>query len=311
MDPDKKRNPVFEDVALGVGTSAWGDRFLWGYRQGYQDQDLREAFERAVEAGVNFFDSAESYGSGRSEELLGEFLKSTSQPIKIATKFFPYPWRLTRGGLLRALRGSLRRLDRSKVELYQLHWATPPVTIETWMEAMVEAYHAGMIGAIGVSNCDRSQTQRAYDTLTREGIPLASNQVEYNLLNRQIEKNGLLEFCQELGITLIAYSPMARGVLTGKYSPQNPPRGMRSLTYTPQLLAKCQPLINQLKKIGSEHGGKTAGQVALNWVMCKGAIPIPGAKNFLQAEQNVGAAGWQLTQEEVMALDDFSDRALK
>lgn len=311
MDQGSKRNPVYEEVEMGVGTSAWGDRFMWGYRQGYQDQDLRAAFESAVSAGVRFFDSAESYGSGRSEELLGEFIKNTPAPIKIATKFFPYPWRLTRGSLLKALRGSLGRLGRSKVEVYQLHWATPPVTIETWMEAMVEAYHAGMIGAIGISNCDRSQTQRAYDALTRAGIPLASNQVEYNLINRQIEKNGLLDFCRDLGIAVIAYSPMAKGVLTGKFTPQNPPRGMRSLTYTPQLLAKCQLLINQLKKIGSEHGGKTAGQVALNWVICKGAIPIPGAKNLSQAEQNVGAAGWRLTEEEIANLDDLSDRALK
>jgi aryl-alcohol dehydrogenase-like predicted oxidoreductase len=310
MDLGSKRNPIFEDVELGIGTSAWGDRFLWGYRQGYQDKDLREAFECAVAAGVRFFDSAESYGSGRSEELLGEFLKATPIPIKIATKFMPYPWRLSKGSLLRALRGSLTRLGRSKVELYQLHWATPPVTIETWMEAMVEAYHAGMIGAIGISNCDRNQTQRAYDTLTRAGIPLASNQVEYNLINRQIEKDGLIELCQELGVTVIAYSPIAKGVLTGKFTPQNPPRGMRSLIYTPQLLVKCQSLINQLKKIGADHGGKTAGQVALNWILCKGAIPIPGAKNLSQAEQNSGAAGWRLKEEEVLLLDDFSDRAL-
>ncbi len=311
MELGSKRNPIFAEVELGVGTSAWGDRFMWGYRQGYSDQDLRQAFESAVAAGVRLFDSGESYGSGRSEELLGEFMKTTPVPIKIATKFFPYPWRLTRGSLLRALRGSLGRLGRGRVDLYQLHWATPPVTIETWMEAMIEAYHAGMIGAIGISNCDRSQTQRAYDVLTRAGIPLASNQVEYHLLNRQVEKNGLMEACQELGVSVIAYSPMAKGVLTGKFTPQTPPRGMRSLTYTPQLLAKAQPLINQLKKIGSEHGGKNAGQVALNWIICKGAIPIPGAKNLSQAEQNVGAAGWRLTEDEVAILDDFSDRALK
>jgi len=99
--------------------------------------------------------------------------------------------------------------------------------------------------------------------------------------------------------------------LTGKFTPQNPPRGMRSLTYTPQILAKCQPLINQLKKMGAEHGGKTAGQVAINWIICKGAIPIPGAKNDSQAEQNVGSAGWRLTEDEVTTLDDFSDRAFK
>lgn len=311
MAPETKRNPIFEGIELGVGTSSWGDRFMWGYRLGYQDQDLRQAFDVSVSAGIRLFDTAESYGSGRSEELLGEFLKEKTTSVKIATKFMPYPWRLTRSALLRALKGSQNRLGRTKIDLYQLHWPYLPVTIETWMEAMAEAYQAGMIGAIGISNCDRSQTQRAYDALTRAGIPLASNQVEYNLLNRQIEKNGLLEFCRELGIAIIAYSPIAKGILTGKYTPQNPPRGIRSLTYTPQFLAKCQLLINQLKKIGADHGGKSAGQVALNWTICKGTLPIPGEKNLIQAEQNVASAGWKLTDEEIATLDDLSDRALR
>ncbi len=310
MGLENRRHPIFEGVELGVGTGAWGDRFMWGYRQAYQDKDLKEAFEFSVNAGVSFFDTAESYGAGHSEELVGEFAKNYTGALRIATKFMPYPWRLTRGALLRALRASLNRLGRTKIDLYQLHWPTPPVTIETWMEAMAEAYHAGMIGAIGISNCDRSQTQRAYDVLTRVGIPLASNQVEYNLVNRQVEKNGLLAFCQELGIAVIAYSPIAKGVLTGKFTPQDPPRGIRSLRFPPQFLARCQPLFNQLKKIGAEHDGKTAGQVALNWAICKGTIPIPGAKNLAQAEQNAGSAGWMLTDEEVATLDDFSDRVV-
>lgn len=311
MNIEIKRHPIFEGIELGIGCWQWGERFYWGYGQDYQDKDIQQAFNAATAADVRFFDTAEIYGSGQSESLLGGFLKTSSEPLIVATKFMPYPWRLWRGSLLRALRSSLNRLGRLKVELYQIHVPLPPVRIETWMEAMIEAYQAGMIGAIGVSNCDRSQTQRAYDALTRAGISLASNQVEYSLLNRKIEKNGLLKFCQELGITVIAYSPIAKGVLTGKYTAKNPPRGFRSSTYTTGLLGKVQPLINQLKKIGSEHGGKTAGQIALNWTICKGTIPIPGTKNQGQAEQNIAAAGWRLNDDEVALLDDLSDRIYK
>jgi len=311
MSSELKRHPVFEGIEIGVGCWQWGERFYWGYGQDYNAQDIQKAFQSAVAAGGRFFDTAEIYGSGRSETLLGSFLKETDIPIKVATKFMPYPWRLGRGSLLSALRASLGRLGRTKVELYQIHQPNPPVKVETWMEAMAEAYQAGMIGAIGVSNYDRSKTQRAYDALTRAGISLASNQVEYSLLNRKIEKNGLLKACQELGITIIAYSPMAKGVLSGKYTPKNPPRGFRSATYTPGLLTRAQLLINQLKKIGADHGGKSASQVALNWTICKGTLPIPGVKNQAQAEQNMAAAGWRLTEDEVALLDDLSDRVYK
>jgi aryl-alcohol dehydrogenase-like predicted oxidoreductase len=311
MDSEVKRAAVFEGVEMGVGCWQWGERFYWGYGQDYQDADIRQAFDTSVAAGARFFDTAEIYGSGYSETLLGEFLKNTNESIKVATKFMPYPWRLRRGALLRALRASLGRLGRNQVELYQIHQPLPPVRIETWMEGMIEAYQAGMIGAIGVSNYDRSQTQRAFDSLTRAGIPLASNQVEYSLLNRKVEKNGLIQHCRELGITIIAYSPMAKGVLTGKYSPTNLPRGFRATTYTHGLLVKVLPLVNQLKKIGADHGGKTAGQVALNWTICKGTIPIPGVKNQSQAEQNNAAVGWRLSESEEALLDDLSDRIYK
>ncbi len=311
MDFEVKRHPIFDGVEMGVGTAAWGDRFMWGYRQSYQDEDLKGAFDASMAAGITCFDTAEVYGSGRAEALLGEFMKTAEPPVKIITKFMPYPWRLGRGSLLSALRASLGRLGKVKAALYLVHQPLPPVRVETWMEAMTEAYQAGMIEAIGVSNYDRSRTQRAYDALTRSGISLAANQVEYSLLNRRIEKNGLLEFCRNLGITVIAYSPLAKGVLTGKYTPQNPLRGARSTLYTPGFIAKAQTLINQLKKIGADHGGKSAAQVAINWTMCKGAIPIPGAKNLQQAEQNAGAAGWRLEEGEVSLLDELSDRVYK
>jgi aryl-alcohol dehydrogenase-like predicted oxidoreductase len=137
---------------------------------------------------------------------------------------------------------------------------------------------------------------------------LSSNQLEYSLLDRRIEKNGLLAQCQELGITCIAYSPIAKGVLSGKYSRRHPLSGLRSRKYPVKYLDQIEPLIRLLKEIGDSHDGKTPAQVALNWVMCKGAIPIPGVKTLQQAEENLGALGWRLSENEVAALDDTTDR---
>lgn len=301
---------VFENVEIGIGTWAWGDRIFWGYGSGYDDQDLKEVFEFCCQKGFTFFDTAEVYGQGRSERLLGKFMQETNHPVRIATKFMPFPWRLNKNSLRRALQASLKRLERSKVELYKIHWPFPPVRIETWMEALAESVQDGLVEAVGVSNYDRTQMQRAFESLARMGVPLASNQVEYHLLNRKVEKDGLLRQCQELGVRLIAYSPLAQGALTGKYSPQSPMRGFRERRYNRRLLERIQPLIQKMRKIGQEHGGKTISQVAINWVICKGALPIPGIKNVRQAEDNLGAASWRLSDDEVALLDEWSDRVM-
>jgi aryl-alcohol dehydrogenase-like predicted oxidoreductase len=311
MDAVKTRmHPLFEDVQLGFGTWAWGDRLFWGFGREYGEADIKQAFEAALAGGIRFFDTAEGYGQGRSETILGSLISQNELPLKIATKFMPYPWRLRRQSLLKALQKSLQRLGRPKVELYQIHFPIPPITIETWMEAMVDAKQNDWIEAAGVSNFDRAQTQRAYDALARHGMHLVSNQVEYHLLDRQIEKNGLLKQCSDLGVVLVAYSPLAQGLLTGKYTPDQPPVGVRGGRVSRKYLAQIQPLLSTMRKIGADHAGKTTAQVALNWVICKGAVPIPGIKRASQTEDNLGALGWHLTGDEVATLDEASDRVL-
>lgn len=294
--------------ALGIGAWQWGDRFFWGYGGGYGDAELRNAFELTLDAGINFIDTAEMYGPHTSERKLGELLRSKNAPVVMATKFFPLPWRWRRGDLGRALRGSLKRLGLPRVDLYQTHWPFGPAAIETWMEAMADAVHDGLIRAVGVSNYSVEQMRRAHDTLSRRGVALTSNQVEYSLLERSPERTGLLTACKELGVTLIAYSPLAKGVLSGKYTPDNPPPGMRRQRYNRERLAAVRPLIGLIKEVGQAHGGKTPSQVALNWLMVKGALPIPGAKNARQAQDNAGALGWRLADSEVAALDEASGK---
>lgn len=305
------RHPVLQDVDFMVGTWAWGDRFVWGYGQEYGRAEITAAFEACLESGTTFFDTAEVYGQGKSEQYLGEFIRTKSDKIRIATKFMPFPWRLGRGALMRALKASLKRLGLERVDLYQVHQPLPPVQPERWMDAMVEALQAGLISAAGVSNYSRDWTDRSQNALIRAGFRLASNQVEYSLLNRQIEKNGLLKQCQDQGITVLAYSPLAMGILTGKYSVEKPVKGLRSGVYNTRTLARIKPLIQLLNKIGSDHAGKTAAQVALNWVVCKGAVPIAGAKTPIQAQQNAAALGWRLSDEEIERLDRVSDHVEK
>ncbi len=292
---------------MGLGTWAWGDRTLWNYGHGYSETDIEQAFQVSVAAGVTLMDTAEVYGGGRSERFLGQFIKSTKIPVFVATKFMPYPWRLNRGTLMRSLDYSLERLGLEKVDLYQIHWPFPPMPVEFWVEALSRAVKSGKARTVGVSNFSKIQMQRAYTILSKYEIPLASNQVEYHLLNRTVEKNGLLDRCKELGVRLIAYSPLAKGLLTGKYSLESPPPGLRS-RQPPGKMKALPGLIALLAEIGEGHHGKTPCQVALNWLISKGALPIPGAKTAAQAEQNAGAIGWRLTPEAVKALDDASDK---
>ncbi len=297
---------VFEISPIGLGTWAWGDKMVWSYGTGYADDDIRDAYLISVHAGVTFIDTAEVYGWGASERFIGKFIKETGNECIIATKFMPFPWRITKKSLRRALKRSLKRLQTSHVDLYQIHWPFPPVPVRVWMDAMADVVEDGLVKAVGVSNYSKEQMLRAYDQLAKRNIPLASNQVEYSLMMREPEKTRLLDTCHRLGITPIAYSPLAMGMLTGKYSVSNRPSGLRNRRYGKNKLKKIEKLVGLLREIGNKHGGKSPAQVALNWTMCKGTVPIPGAKNAKQAEQNAGALGWKLTEDEIEILDQTS-----
>lgn len=297
-------------IEMGLGAWQWGDRIVWQYGHGYGVEEVHQAFQVSANEGIRFVDTAEIYGNGLSERLLGQFLKETDQPILVATKFFPWPWRFTKGALLRALKGSLTRLGIESVDLYQIHWPSPIMVTDRLMEGLAECVKSGLTRTVGVSNFGQSRMLAAYSSLARHSIPLASNQVHYSLLNRAVEKNGTLARCKELGIRLIAYSPIEKGLLSGKYNPDSPPPGSRARSYA-GLLSKIEPLLKLMTEIGQDHGGKSHAQVALNWTICKGALPIPGAKNAEQAQQNAGALGWRLTEDEVAKLDEVSDRILE
>lgn len=195
----------------------------------------------------------------------------------------------------------------TSVDLYQLHW--PGVWgNEGYIDGLGDAVQKGLVKAVGVSNYSEKRLRKAYEQLKKRGIPLASNQVNYSLIYRVPEENGVKKTCDELGITLIAYSPIAQGVLTGKYTPRNPPSGPRGRIYTPEFLTKLQPLLKKITEIGEKYN-KTSTQVSLNWLVAQGnVVPIPGAKTAEQAEEFKGALGWRLTNEEVAELRSLASK---
>jgi aryl-alcohol dehydrogenase-like predicted oxidoreductase len=288
---------------IGVGTWQWGDRVWWQYGSRFGETEVAAAYNAAIRGGARLFDTAEIYGMGKSERLLGAHSRDDDSVV-IATKFFPFPWRLRTSDLMRALRGSLRRLGRP-VDLYQIHWPMRPVPLERWMEGLARAMALGLTRSVGVSNYGWRETIRAVRALGRHDIPLASNQIAYSLLNRSPERDGTLAACQEHRVAVIAYSPLAMGMLSGKYTDANPPPGMRRFRFPRHRLQAISALVAAVRRIADARG-KTTSQVALNWVICKGAIAIPGAKNGQQAEENCGVLGWRLTEDEVSELDEVS-----
>jgi aryl-alcohol dehydrogenase-like predicted oxidoreductase len=294
-------------TALGIGTWAWGDTLFWAYGKDFGAKDVAEAFQASVDAGITFFDTAEIYGFGESERLIGQFCKQTSQPVQIATKYFPLPWRWQRSAIADALTASLERLQTEQISLYQIHWPLEfLLKTKDFMEVLAAEVKKGRIQSVGVSNYSAAQMTLAHQYLAENGIPLAVNQVPYSLLTRQIEQNGVLEKSRQLGVTILAYSPLAQGLLTGKYTPESVKslQGARRIDsrFSPKGLQKLEPLFSTLKDL-SEKYDKTMAQVSLNWLVAQGnIIPIPGAKNANQAKQNAGALGWSLTPEEVELL---------
>jgi aryl-alcohol dehydrogenase-like predicted oxidoreductase len=293
---------------VGLGTWAWGDRATWG--MGGYDADLDErtitgAWEASLAAGVTLIDTAEVYGSGESERIIGRLLArdpSVRDRLVLATKFLPAPQKLNvRKALRSALLGSIERLGVEKVDLYQIHGPISLRSKGALAEALAAVVDEGLASSVGVSNYSGREVETIHGHLAEHGVPLASNQIEYSLLRTVPETGGLLATHERLGVVTLAYSPIGQGRLTGKYSAANPPPGKRGFSAHP--MAQVDPIVAELRRIGEAHDGRTPSQVALRWIVEKGAVPIPGAKNAEQAAQNAGALGWSLTAADVAALD--------
>ena len=329
---------------LGVGTWSWGNRFvqqstyassfihrckcshhvlflhsfLWQYSED-DDVALQETFDYLLDAGVNWFDTADSYGTGelkgQSEKLLGKFdvaymqkknLKTSK--CKFATKLAPFPSRIGSESMYKAGLESIGRLQRS-IDIVQLHW--PPYwvvpQVNRWFEkeyftAFDRLIKENRAVQIGVSNYGANTMRVAQEVAISCGSKIYTNQVQFSMLSRYPLENGLADACEDLGIQLIGYSPLALGLLSDKYTLTNLPKGPRALLFK-EFLPKIQNLLDVLRDIAKKRR-KTVSQVVLNWNLQKGFLLLVGVRNVLQAKENLGAVGWALSDGEIMEIDN-------
>jgi len=277
------------------------------------EQEIKNATVQAgLDGGINWFDTAELYGTGVSETSLATALKIAGKKdadVVVATKWWPL-FRTARN-IPKTINDRLRFLDGYSIDNYMVHQPFSFSSPEAEMEEMAKLVEAGKIRSVGVSNFNPDQMLRAHRQLQKHGLPLAVNQVRYSLLDRTIEKNGILETAKELGVTIIAYTPLESGLLTGKYHKNPELLEKKSPFYRVRLrrgIEKSRALVSVLEEIGEKHK-VTAAQVALNWVINSQGdciVTIPGVTNVSQAVESAGAMNFKLSGDEIARLGNLS-----
>ena len=274
-----------EAPAIGVGTNRWS--------YGANDAPVFETYQALLGAGGGFIDTAEVYGFGKSERLVGDCLRKDGRPVFVASKFAPFVARTSPRHLIAALDGTLSRLGIAAIDLYYVHFPFPFADLDGFADGLAEAVKSGKAKHVGVSNFGADQMRRIADRLGRSNIPLAANEVHYSLAHRNPETNGVLEACRELDVALVAYFPLASGRLTGAPDGAKPD--------------KLDPVRRALAEVARAHQASPS-QAALNWLLARDprVILIPGATKAHHAKANLGALEWRLTDEEFAILDAAS-----
>jgi aryl-alcohol dehydrogenase-like predicted oxidoreductase len=284
---------------IGLGTWQFGSR-EWGYGDSYASGPARDIVRRARALGVTFFDTAEVYGLGKSERILGDALGDERDQVAVASKIFPVaPFPAV---VKQRERASARRLQLKRIPLYQIHQPNPVVPDSVIMPGIRDLLDSGEIGAAGVSNYSLSRWKQADAAL---GRPVISNQVHFSLAHPQALK-GLVPFAEQENRVVIAYSPLAQGLLGGKYGVDNRPGGVRAVNslFGTENLRRIEPLLQTLRDVAKDVGAKPA-QVALAWLIhLPGVVAIPGASSVEQLEFNVAAADIELSADSHAALTD-------
>jgi aryl-alcohol dehydrogenase-like predicted oxidoreductase len=288
---------------VGLGTWQFGSP-EWGYGAEYDSKEAGAILNRALDLGITVIDTAEIYGFGRSEKIVGRALGDRRAEAFIASKILPV---LPIGPVVESrVAGSLRRLGIDKLDLYQLHQPNPVVPLRATMPVFAKLVDEGKIANVGVSNYSLQRWQAAEDAY---GGPVLSNQVRYNLLDRRPERE-LLGWAKEQGRIIIAYSPVAQGLLSGRYDVDNKPQGtMRSgsAAFSEEHLERVKPVLDVLREVAKSHGA-TPAQISLAWLIRRpGVVVIPGASSVAQVEANAAAADIELTDDEDRALTAASD----
>jgi aryl-alcohol dehydrogenase-like predicted oxidoreductase len=303
-------------IGLGCWQFSKGKGMFGDYWSVLEDAEIRRILAEALGGGIDWFDTAESYGNGESEKALSKGLQSLGKSpgeVVIATKWNPF---LRRAASIPATIGvRLEKLAPYPIDLHQVHNPLSLSPVEAQMRAMAELVREKKIRAVGVSNFSRKRMVRAHRELEKKGLPLASNQVRYSLLDRRIETNGVLELARELGITIIAYSPLAQGLLSGKFH-DDPELVKRRSGYRKYMrafrrrgLEKSRPVIEVLRRIAPTYGA-TPSQVALNWLIAfhgETVVAIPGASRAEHVLDFIAAMTFRLSAEDLEELARVSD----
>ena len=308
-------------IGIGFGTWAWGNKVIWGYKPETDDILLKKTFFDAINGGLDFVDTADSYGTGKlfgqSEKLIGDFLEDLSdwklKQITIATKLAPFPWRIGRNGLNKAFVESNKRL-KGNIKRVQLHWSTyryAPWQEEQLINCLGDLYDKGLIQEIGLSNTGPKRLNFLYQKLHERGIKISSIQRQLSLLTKPTyEDEEIKNVCIQNNVEYLAYSPLALGMLTipPDKSP-NPTTFVRKKLFQ-RILPKTKELRGLLTDIGKKYSASQA-QVALNWVRSHGAKPIVGIRNPSQAKDAISALKWSLTKSEKEELDFYRTKCLR
>jgi aryl-alcohol dehydrogenase-like predicted oxidoreductase len=288
---------------IGLGCWQFGS-FEWGYGREYANDEAIKIAHRALDLGINLVDTAEIYGFGRSEQIVGRAITGRRSEAFVATKIWPLmpvaPVVVDRG------RRSARRLQIDTIDLYQVHQANPVVPDATTMDGMRQLQRDNVIRHVGVSNYPLDRWKRAEQTL---GSPVVSNQIEYSLAERAPDRD-LVPFAAASDRLIIAYSPLAQGFLAAKYDAGNRPGGVRVTNplFLEDNLVRGAELLNTLRSVAKSHGA-TPAQVALAWVIRRrNVVAIPGASSVDQLVRNAEAADLELTDAEDAALTTASDQ---
>ena len=311
-----KTNIQITPIGLGMMEFAGGGGLIGKAFPVIAQEDKNAIVKAALDGGVNWFDTAEIYGGGISEASLAAALKAAGKQngdVVVATKWWPL-FRASRN-IPVSIDNRIRFLDGYSIDLYMVHQPFGLSTHESEMKAMADLVDAGKIRSVGVSNFSAKQMRLAAETLQKRGLPLAVNQVKYSLLDRAIEKDGILETAKELGVTIIAYTSLESGLLTGKYHKNPQLLESKNFFFRSRLksgIEKSRTLVAALEEIGVQHNA-TAAQVALNWVVSfhgDTVVTIPGATKVRQAEEAAGAMHFRLSDAELGQLDELS-RAIR
>ncbi len=299
-------------IGLGVMQFAGGKGMFGAMFPHIPQTEKNEIVKTALDEGINWFDTAEMYGSGRSEQALTKGLKAggfADKDVLVATKWNPFL--RTARSIPRTIDTRLHHLNGYSIDLHQIHQPVSFSSPETEMDAMADLVEAGKIRSVGVSNFNETRMRRAHAALEKRGLTLASNQVQYSLMHRGIETNGVLDAAKELGITIICWGPLASGLLTGKFHKNqelidNAQIGKKLMMG--RGLEKSRGVVAALEEIGPKHKASPS-QVALNWLINfqgETVVAIPGASKPKHAKESAGAMGFRLSEDEINRLDELT-----